>query len=412
VIASGGEGNSAVEASRRTVLLVTRNFPPLLGGMERFNQRVLEQLSRSFRTAICGPRGCEAYLAPDVPVSTASIKPLAAFMTAMCVKTMRMVRRIRPDVIIAGSGLTAPVALLAGRVFGVPVIVFLYGLDLVVSNRWYQMFWLPAIRACDGFLAISQYTKSLALSKGISEERLRIVHPGVDIPPVDAQAASRFRSEFGLGERPIILSVGRLTRRKGLIEFIENSMPDIVRAFPDAVLVVVGGEPADALAGNRGGVTEDARLAAARLGLQDNLLLLGSLSDAAVQAAYRASQVHVFPVRDLPGDIEGFGIVALEAAINGVPTVAFAVGGVPDAVDPKRSGRLIAPDDYTAMSTAVKDYLGSTGSAQNRTACIEFAKEFAWDRIGIILEKSVGELIGTEFRVSPRSGSRPISDGK
>jgi phosphatidylinositol alpha-1,6-mannosyltransferase len=379
--------------SRSKVLLITRNFPPLVGGMERFNQRVFEQLSLTFDTALCGPAGCEAYVAPGIPVSAMRIKPLALFMVSMLRAALRMARKFRPDVIVAGSGLTAPIGLLAGRLFGIPVVVFLYGLDLIVSNRWYQSLWLPAIRACDGFLAISQYTRSLAIAKGISEARLRIVHPGVDLPVTRADGATAFRSEFGLGERPIILSVGRLTRRKGLIEFITTSLPDIVRAVPDTRLVVIGGEPMDALAGNRGGVTEGARAAALELGLQDNLLLLGSRPDATVQAAYNASQVHVFPVRDIPGDVEGFGIVALEAAINGVPTVAFAVGGVPDAVDTARSGRLIAADDYSAMSAAIVDYLRSPLDSSARASCIDFAKEFAWDRVGITLTRSISEFM-------------------
>jgi len=389
--AEGAETSPAADA-RRGVLLVTRNFPPLVGGMERYNQRVFEQLGRAFAPALCGPDGAERYLPPGTPVSSAPIRPLPLFLVRTLFSAFAMARRVRPDAIIAGSGLTAPVAWLAGRLLGIPVLVFLYGLDLVVANAWYQALWLPVIRACDGFLVISQYTHSLALEKGVAAERMRIVHPGVDMPAPD-DGRFDFRGQYGLDDRPIIVSVGRLTRRKGLIEFIEQSLPAIMRENPRAVLVVVGGEPVDALAGNRGGVTEAGREAAKQLGLESNVMFLGNVPDAAVRAAYRESRVHVFPVREIPGDIEGFGIVALEAASHGIPTVAFAVGGVPDAVGPDRSGQLIPPGDYAAMSRAIASYLATPATGAERDSCIRFAREFTWDRIGVTLTESVSEFM-------------------
>lgn len=389
-----GDTRTSPARARRKVLLVTRNFPPLVGGMERYNERIFEQLGRSFETSLAGPQGADAYLSPDIPVGAAPIRPLPFFLMRILCVGLAMARRLRPNVIIAGSGLTAPIAWLIGRLFGARVLVFLYGLDLVVANAWYQAIWLPLIRACDGFLPISEYTRSLAVAKGISAHRMRIVRPGVDMPNADDRSID-IRGQYDLGDRPIILSVGRLTRRKGLIEFINESLPAIVRACPRVVLLVIGGDPADALSGNRGGVTEGSREAAKALGLEVNLRLLGNVPDAAVRAAYQASRVHVFPVREIPGDIEGFGIVALEAASHGVPTVAFAVGGVPDAVDPRRSGRLVAAGDYADMSMAVIGYLQRPATASERESCIGFAEEFAWDRIGVTLTRSVEELTKT-----------------
>lgn len=384
---------SSSATSRKRLLLVTRNYPPLIGGMEKFNGRMLDQLTQDFSTALCGPMGCEEFLPCPMPVRSVPVKPLARFVVEMTWAAVRMAVRFRPHVIIAGSGLTAPMALLAARRIGVPVLVFLYGLDLVVSNRLYQRLWLPAIRLCDGFLAISSHTRILAQSKGLDLTRLRIVHPGVDIPKRDPAAVARFRENYGIGARPILLSVGRLTQRKGLVEFIEKCLPQIIRSIPDALLVVIGGEAIDALAGRSGGVEARAQTAAARLGISGNVLLLGRCPDETVQSAYQASQVHVFPVLDIPGDVEGFGMVALEAAINGIPTVTFAVGGIPDAVGEGRSGVIIAPRDYSTMAHSVVRLLHP--SARDRVAgnaCIEFAEKFEWGRIGTELRRHVSEL--------------------
>src|SRR3546814_12930756 len=69
---------------------------------------------------------------------------------------------------------------------------------------------------------------------------------------------------------------------------------------------------------------------------------------------YKAASAHIFPVREIPGDPEGFGMVAVEAAAHGVPTIAFATGGIVDAVAEGESGRLIRPGDYGAFAGVVK----------------------------------------------------------
>jgi phosphatidylinositol alpha-1,6-mannosyltransferase len=90
----------------------------------------------------------------------------------------------------------------------------------------------------------------------------------------------------------------------------------------------------------------------------------------------------VFPVLDLPGDVEGFGMVALEAAAHGVPTVAFAVGGVPDAVADGRTGVLVAPGDYAALAAATLAQLDASNAADVAGQCRDFARGLDWAVFG------------------------------
>ena len=126
-----------------------------------------------------------------------------------------------------------------------------------------------------------------------------------------------------------MLPAGRLTARKGLAEFAAEALPRVVAACPEALLVVIGGEPADALHGGSGGGAARVRTAAASASVQDHLRFLGSASDAELSEAYQAADVLVFPVRDLAGDVQGFG---MEAAAHGLPTVTYATSGVVDAL--------------------------------------------------------------------------------
>jgi phosphatidylinositol alpha-1,6-mannosyltransferase len=110
---------------------------------------------------------------------------------------------------------------------------------------------------------------------------------------------------------------------------------------------------------------------------------LGELAqdDPELGAAYFAADVLVFPVQKRMYDNEGFGMVAIEAAAHGLPTVAFAVGGVTDAVADNVSGRLVAAGDNEAFSRAVIDHLKNTSSLGNGDITT-FAAKFAWPRFG------------------------------
>ncbi|TVR58967.1 MAG: glycosyltransferase family 1 protein [Candidatus Competibacteraceae bacterium] len=365
------------------ILLVTRNFPPLLGGMERLNQHLLEELERNYAVHLVGPQGAAEHVAHPERVSTCPSAPVYAFLACAALKAVRSARRHRPGLIIAGSGVNAPPAWMAARASKTPWIVYLHGLDLVVDHLAYQRIFLPIIRRADAWLVNSRSTARLAVAAGLDADRLHVLHPGVAIPETlpSAEAVRHWREKHGLGSRPLLLSVGRLTKRKGLREFVLRALPQILATHPEVLLVVVGEEPHAALTSATGGL-DALREATQQTAAQENLKILGKLSDEELGMAYRAAAVLVFPVLDIPGDVEGFGMVAIEAAAHGLPTVAFAVGGVPDAVAEGRSGLLIASGDYEAMADAILRHLAVPESALTGTSCQTFASQHTWEHFG------------------------------
>ena len=117
-------------------------------------------------------------------------------------------------------------------------------------------------------------------------------------------------------------------------------------------------------------------------GIGQHLRFLGVITDPQELAcAYESATLHIFPVRHLPGDPEGFGMVAIEAAAHGLPTVAFATGGIVDAVAEGQSGHLVVPGDYPALAQAALHVLADgPGAWQTRTST--FAAQFAWPTLG------------------------------
>jgi phosphatidylinositol alpha-1,6-mannosyltransferase len=270
----------------------------------------------------------------------------------------------------------------------------LHGLDLIVDNGIYRWLWLPLIRRMDLVLVNSRYTGKLAEVAGLRAARVHVLNPGTEIQEVNTEEGSEFRNSKNLGDNPLLLAVGRLTRRKGLTEFVERAFPAVLRALPDTVLLVIGEDAADALRSDEGSQLSRIKAALRAAGVESAVRFLPHCDDATLSAAYRAADLHVFPVLEIPGDVEGFGMVAVEAAAHGLRTIAFNVGGVSDAVVPGITGELIPSGDYDRFVAAVLHHLRHRSAAAiTRVSCMDMARCFGWDRFEERLRTLLLELI-------------------
>lgn len=376
---------------RHKVLLVTRNFPPLIGGMERLLHHAYQELTNSHDVALVGPRGCLDHVSGDRPVAEVSAKPIPLFLLEARQAARRLARRFNPDLVLAGSGLSLPAARAAGRHSAAPVVTLVHGLDLVHPNRLYRRHILPAVTKANHVIANSRNTMGLAGKLGVSLAKISVVTPGVSVPR-QVPDATPLRRRLGLGDRPVILSVGRMTPRKGLAEFVEGCLPAIVKRCPDVCLLIVGDTPAGSAA-KPGNAKEEIQRVVSLRGLGHHVLLAGALDDDSLAMAYSAAEVFVFPVLEIAGDVEGFGMVALEAAAYRLPTVAFAAGGVPDAVADGISGSLVQPGCYEEFSEQVIVTLGR-GKEANEHQCLRYAQENSWARFGTRLRALCDKVIG------------------
>lgn len=375
---------------KSTALFITRNLPPLLGGMERLNYKIALALDESLTLIVIGPLGCKNKMPGSASVLEVPPKPIWRFLLASGFKAFGISMRKKPGFVIAGSGLTAPLAWTAARLAGARSAAYLHGLDIIANHPIYRFIWTPFFRRMDTIIVNSRNTAKLAIKAGVSAKHLTIINPGTEMPFSGPEEANAFRKKYKLDKRPLLLSVGRLTRRKGLAQFVENVLPGLVKSYPDICLVIVGDEAPDALTGSGEGGGDRLDRMAIQLGISRNLVRLGTCNDAQLSAAYSAADVHVFPVLEIPGDIEGFGMVALEAAAHGLPTVAFRVGGVPDAVSQGVSGYLVSPGDYHAMQNRVEDILEKDSRGISPKACREFVAEHTWTVFNKQLKSTFG----------------------
>ncbi len=378
--------------SNDTILIITRNLPPLVGGMERLNWHIADELSKNHKIIVISHSKAKFEAPPETSFYGVRLNPLPLFLLLAFMTTFWVCLRHRPDILFAGSGLTAPIATFWAKFFRKKSIVYIHGLDIGTNNKLYNLLWIPFIRSSDQIIANSSPTYDICLKKRVNEKNLSIIHPGVSFPPQprNEQLIQQLKSQYDLQDKKILISVGRLTERKGLNEFIDLSFSKIVKAIPNTVLVVIGDTPNQSL--NKNLQSKELILSTVKNhNIDNNIIFTGNISDDDVLSSfYYLADLHIFPVKHIPEDPEGFGMVAIEAAVHGTPTVAFATGGIVDAVQHEKTGYLIENQDYQRMTDKVIEILEKKTLISEQT-CMQYAEQFAWGNLKIKLEKIVGQ---------------------
>jgi phosphatidylinositol alpha-1,6-mannosyltransferase len=363
------------------LLVVTNDFPPRPGGIQTFVHELVRRLDPA-----------------DIIVYTSRWKGWEAFDreqpfevvredTSMLLPTPAVRRRARDLVRSRGCdavlfGAAAPLALLG------PSLRNAGASRLVALTHGHEAGWaqLPGPRqvlrrigdGVDVVTYLGEYTRSRiasALSPAAAKRMVRLtpgVDPGVFTPDADG---TQVRQRYGLGDRPVVVCVSRLMRRKGQDTLIE-AFPALKRRVPDAALLVVGGGPY--------------RAQLARLALEstwgEDIVFTGSVPWPELPAHYAAGDVFAMPCRTRRRglDVEGLGIVYLEASATGLPVLAGDSGGAPDAVLPGETGWVV-PAGVGAPAELVERLVELLGDAELRAAAGKRGRswvqdEWSWGR--------------------------------
>ena len=365
------------------LLLITWNYPPRRGGIENLLSSLCEELKKSHsvqvitaHAQVSGRREKDVFRAP-LP----GLIPFAFY--TLWRGAVLLARNPQLRVVLGGSVLVTPLVLILTRLFARRAVIQAHGLDLIYRRLLYQQLCVRWLKSCDGVVANSRYTAQLAQLKGVPADRIAVISPGVRLErfskPTDVAANKR---AWGVEGKKTILFVGRLAKKKGVKEFIEKSLSQVLREIPEVCFVIVGDNPSDSLAHREDAMTE-IKAAISKNGLESHVHLLGPQSDDQVSQLYQACDLVVLPALDVKEDVEGVGIVLLEAGAAGKPVVATRIGGIPDAVEDGKSGILVEAGDYNGLSRSV---IALLTSEESRSAMGEYARRrvqqsFCWERI-------------------------------
>lgn len=367
-------------APRKPVLLVTRNFPPAMGGIETMALELArhapaagaEIVLAHFGQAPCRdlPGGLRAYHHLPGPGrwSTLLISLLAIPW---------LVLRYRPRLVVNMQVTTALGSLLSSWILRVPYKVIGLGLEVLPPLHFpASLTWRArALRGAREVVSISRFTDGLVEKFGVPARRRRVINLGTrEWPPIPKDPAAAF------GPVPegafLCLSLSRLVPRKGVDKALE-AVALVLRRRKDILYCIGGGGPD---LGRLQGITRE-------LGLGDHVRFLGRVPDERLGLCYASADLYMLPSRTSanPPDAEGFGIVFLEAAACGTPSLGGRSGGIPDAIDDEVTGFLVDPMDPSAIADRIlmlmsdRDRLKRMGES-----ALERARASTWNRMSAV----------------------------
>ena len=346
------------------ILCITNDFGPRAGGIETFVIGLIERLPRSrvivYTSAQDNSEHYDRRWLEEYGVEVVRDKAKILLPTpgvAYCVKAIVRERKIST----VFFGAAAPLGLLSRtlRKTGVTHIVALtHGHEVWWSKVWPFTWAMKSIsRHVSHLTYLGEFTKS-AISRSITREaaaHMVKIAPGIDTDHFSPQDASQLRSELGLSEKKVIVSVGRLVHRKGQDILIE-AMPAIIKEVPEAHILMIGEGPYRGYLENR----------VKALGLQERITFIGRIQYADLPKHICAGDLFVMPSRSrLAGlEVEGLGIVYLEASACGLPVIAGDSGGAPDAVLEGETGLVVDGTSKVDVAAAVIELLQDAGRSK------------------------------------------------
>lgn len=357
------------------LLFITRKHPPSVGGMQRLSYQLITHMRQRAHVSAVTWGGSQKLLPFFLPYALAKSIPAG---------------RRGVDLVHAGDPVVAPIGWILKRLFSVPVVVTAHGLDITLPFAPYQWFIPNVLRDLDRIVCISRSTLGACIDRGIPSQKCVVIHPGVDVPSAipSRERARRKLSHIlkrELRGETVLLTVGRLVPRKGVHWFVECVLPQVLTAKPGVCYVIVGQGPSAARIHS----------AAGRPGVKGKVFSLGQVSDDDLAHIYAAADLFVMPNLPVPGDMEGFGLVALEAAARGLPVLASNLEGIRDAVVPGRTGQLLEPSNADAWVTGVLEALERPSALHRiaQVAPLAVGQRFAWETMADAYEDLFHQLI-------------------
>jgi phosphatidylinositol alpha-1,6-mannosyltransferase len=329
-------------------LLVTNDFPPRPGGIQSYLEAFANQLPPD-ELVVYAPRWRgDSHKVYDAAQPFEVVRHPTTLMLPTPVVAAKAAKLVRSrEIETVWFGAAAPLALLA------PALRRAGAQKIVASTHGHEVGWsmLPgarqALRAIgnqtDVVTYVSKYTRRRFSSAFGPNAALEHLPPGVDTERFHPNPAARteLRARYGLGDRPTLLCLSRLVPRKGQ-DMLIKAMPQIRNEIEGAVLVIAGGGP----------YAEKLHEMVAELGLEDSVVFTGSVASHELAAHYNLADVFVMPSRTRGGglDVEGLGIVYLEASATGIPVIAGKSGGAPETVRRGETGFVVDGRDWDGIA--------------------------------------------------------------
>lgn len=384
----------------KKILLLTIDFPPQIGGVANYLANLSQNLAfdkiiiltiKQNNSAIFDQKQNYKIYRENL-ISNLPIWP--KWLPAIY-HTFKALKKEKPNLILAGQILPlGTVALICKKIIGLDYFVSCHGMDILTAQKTPRKKKLAKLilKNAKHIIANSQFTKNEIIKLGAEDSKITVIYPCPHTKSVIARSSaqsgrrSNLFSNLDTGlplsppvggselamtkqDKKVILTVGRLVARKGQDQVIK-ALPKVSKKFPDLIYFIVGSGPYE----------DDLKKLAKNLDLEKNIIFTGKVSDGELADYYQKADIFIMPSRQIKSDVEGFGIVYLEAASYGLPVIAGKSGGISEAVIDGETGLLVDPENIAEISTTIIKLLENKNLAQSlgQAGKVRVEKEFNW----------------------------------
>ena len=361
------------------VLFVSHTFPPAdrplssVGGMQRvatdLHEALLHHPEVTVREMVLRSSWRWIYLRTP------------AYLARVYRHVEDLARRGEVDVVLFSSVISAVLVSFplqrTLRAGGVRTVAVAHGDDVTFPLGPYQRRLRRVFAGIDAVVSVSRATGAACTGRGLDPGKLHVIPNGVredrfaEAGPEAASRGDRLAALDASASRLdddafLLCSVGRQVPRKGFAWFVDEVMPTL----PDRVHYWLAGS---------GPQTDEIRAAGSRRGLDDRLRLLGPVSDEHLGLLYRNSDLFIMPNIAVPGTMEGFGVVMLEAGMCGLPTIASRLEGIQDVISESENGHLVPSGCADGFRRAIMRYVDDRSILEPvRSRAVEHTRRFRW----------------------------------
>ncbi len=295
-------------------------------------------------------------------------------------------RKVDADIILFSSMVTASLAWFLRKRLKIALVTVNHGRDVTLSSFIYQRFVPFIFKALDGVISVSQATRQQCIQRGMDPEKGVALPNGIDTEsfqfPDKAASRSVLEKKFGipLSQNKMLLTVGRFVERKGHLWFLKKVLPYI---SSDVIYVTIGDGPQ----------LQHLKKEAASTGMEDKVFILGRQPDEVLKQAYAAADLFIMPNIPIEGDMEGFGIVMLEANLAETPVVASNLEGIKDVILDGENGYKVSALDSQSFIDTIDEILEDNLDLLSSKSLKYVQDQFNWNHIADQYIKNLQQVI-------------------
>ncbi len=342
---------------RMKVLFLTRVHPPVTGGLENQSYNLVNNFKKINKDCF-------------IIKNTKGKKALPFFMPYSFLKSLYLIWKNKITHLHLSDGMLALEGKWIKKFTGVKTAITIHGLDITYQNWLYQKIIPKSINSLDNIICVSNETKKQCIKRGISIKKIIVIPNGVNpeeflLKGTKKELREKLSKEINvdLKNKKILLTSGRLVKRKGVEWFVNNVFSKLSKDY----IYLISGE---------GNEKDNIQRAIEKNKLENKVFILGKTNFKTLKLLYNSANFFIMPNIHIGGNIEGFGIVAIEAGSCGLPVITSGIEGIKDAVIPGKTGWIVGEKNIEGFVDKIeKSQLDSKKIKE------EIKKHFDWEKI-------------------------------